>query len=65
MAGTVTKIDRTKQMRDMPEDERNELIDSADNVSDLRPFLNQRRRNRNLASFYRQAFAHRPPDGHA
>lgn len=48
-------------MRDLPEYERDLLIDAADNVHDLRPVLNRARRNRQLAKAYRDAFKWRGP----
>lgn len=59
----MSDSEAARKMRSLSEDERNELIDNSENVSDLRPVLNQRRRNRDLAEFYRQAFASKPPDG--
>lgn len=63
MAGTVTKSEKAKLMRALTDEQRNEAIDNSPNVHDLRPILNQRRRNRYLADFYRRASSSRPPDG--
>lgn len=52
-----------RRMRDLPEDVRDAEIDKAANVVDLRMVLHERRKNRKLASGYRRAFSHRPPDG--
>lgn len=53
------------RMRALSPSERDEAIDNSGNVVDFRPVLNQRRKNRSLAEFYRQAFARKPPDGAA
>lgn len=52
-----------KKMRDMDIEDRNAAIDDSPNVFDLRPQLNQKRRNQALADFYKQAKSSRPPDG--
>lgn len=59
----MTPGESARAMRDLPEPERNAAIDNSPNVVDLRAQLNQRRRNRNMAAFYRQAFSSKSPDG--
>lgn len=48
------KKERARMMRDLPEDERNEAIEAASNVIDLRPTLDFNARQRHLASAYRK-----------
>lgn len=65
MAGAVTGEDAALLMRVLPEHERDEAIDNSPNVADLRPVLKHRKRQRDLAAFYRQAFSRKPPGGTA
>lgn len=60
----MNETDPTEAARVMlrlPERERNAAIDAADNVADLRPTLNHKRRQRALAAQYREAFKGRGP----
>jgi hypothetical protein len=60
----VNETDPTEAARAMlklTERERNAAIEAADNVADLRPSLNHKRRQRELAAQYREAFKRRGP----
>lgn len=59
----LSKVEIAVRMRNLPDAERNAAIDNSVNVIDLRPMLQDRRRNRDLAGAYRHAFSHKPPDG--
>lgn len=50
-----------RAMRSLTEIERDEAIEAAPNVADIRPALNHRRRQRELAAQYREAFKRRGP----